>query len=581
MNSVKQLLTSLLLLCLVSTALTAQELDTTLLNRFFQSLEKRNEAMGSVAILKNGKLLYEKAIGYQNLTPPAGIPATTKSIYQAWSIGKTFISTMILQMVEEGKLRLETTLDQYFPQVPNASNITIRQMLSHRSGIHDYTQNPSPEPWETELEGPIDHHGMIRLVSQLEPDFAPGERFQYSNSNYLLLGYMIERLDSLPFTEALARRITIPLGLKDTFFGSGTTEQKSRKCYAYARKDQWVRVDEGEDAFNPSQVGPGILTTPAELTQFIEALFEGRLLSPQSLEEMIDIDDFYGLGIIKSPFSGHDGFGHSGGYLASRSNLVYFPREKLAVAYCTNGHVYQMEEIVQHVLQVCFERPFGVSVDRWPFFFLLLGLFIVFFTYRLVDRRSISYQRMLILGVIVPILFWAALWIAGRLHGDHDHVSQGLFRLDQFYTASGNFMAFSELITGFLSLAFLIGLIGFCRQKSIGILPVLPLAFIVLALLGPPLFPAPHPLSMPVSQLAIPGLLGPLLAVLLWRRPELVVIRWGSLVSLLLMTLPLIPLMVRPWTPIAHRYIGLIILLLYGGWSLWFLLLSRLRGLPG
>src|SRR5262245_21242984 len=113
----------------------AQTLDKAKLDQFFDRLSEKNKAMESLAIVKDGNVLYARAIGYSQINATEKKPLTTANRFRIGSITKMFTSAMILQLVEEGKLKLTDTLDKFFPQVPNASKITILQILSHRSGI--------------------------------------------------------------------------------------------------------------------------------------------------------------------------------------------------------------------------------------------------------------------------------------------------------------------------------------------------------------------------------------------------------------------------------------------------------------
>src|SRR5215469_15273243 len=124
------------LLTLVSfTPCSAQTLDKAKLDQFFDRLAEKNKAMGSLTIAKEGKVLYTRAIGYSQIDGTEKKPLTAATRYRIGSITKMFTAVMILQLVEDGKLKLTDTLDKFFPQIPNAKNITIVQILSHRSGI--------------------------------------------------------------------------------------------------------------------------------------------------------------------------------------------------------------------------------------------------------------------------------------------------------------------------------------------------------------------------------------------------------------------------------------------------------------
>jgi D-alanyl-D-alanine carboxypeptidase len=139
-----KLFASLLAFSLLASSKT-QSLDTAKLDQFFDRLAEKNQAMGSLAIVKDGKVLYTRTIGYGQINGTEKKPLTAANRFRIASIGKTYTAVMILQLVEERKLKLTDTLDGFFPQVPNAKKITILQMLSHRSGIPNLTREWDPQ----------------------------------------------------------------------------------------------------------------------------------------------------------------------------------------------------------------------------------------------------------------------------------------------------------------------------------------------------------------------------------------------------------------------------------------------------
>jgi CubicO group peptidase (beta-lactamase class C family) len=318
--------------------------------------------MGSLAISKNGKVIYSRSIGYRYIPDDEKILSNTETKYRIWSATKMYTATMILQLIDEGKLKLETSLERFFPTIANAKFITIQEMLGHKSGVHDFTK--------PEKEGPTISQGqtqsdMVEMISRFKSDFQPGEKYQYSNSNYLLLGYIIERIDSVPYSVALYNRISSRIGLSDTYFGVGSLDGVENKSFSYEFvENRWSEVSEGDfSGLVPGGAG-GIVSTPSEMNRFIESLFTGKLISKGSLSLMTDIKDFYGLGIFLMPYNGVKGFGHTGGYIASHSSLFYYPQDSLAIAYCTNGQVKKMEYILGQVLGIYFDKSYVLPINR-------------------------------------------------------------------------------------------------------------------------------------------------------------------------------------------------------------------------
>src|SRR4028119_236080 len=197
-----------------------QTLDKAKLDRFFDRLAEKNQAMGSLTVAKDGKILYSRAIGYSQINGSQRKPAITATRYRTGSLTKTFTAVMILQFVEEGKLKLSDTLDKFFPQIPNAGKITIAHMLTHRSGI-DFGKEPDFRSWS---RNPRTKDEILAFIARGKPDFEPGEKRSYSNAAYVLLGYVVEKLAGKPYQDALKKRITGKLGLKDTYAGTGKTD---------------------------------------------------------------------------------------------------------------------------------------------------------------------------------------------------------------------------------------------------------------------------------------------------------------------------------------------------------------------
>lgn len=561
---------------LLSTPVFTQTLDTRKLDDFFNSLEKRQEAMGSITIAKQGEILYEKAIGHRYLSGDTLLPNNVETKYRIWSISKIYTATMILQLVEEGKLSLQTTLDQFYPQIPNSEIITIEHILRHRSGIHDFIQNDTEEDWDAHIEVPLTPEYMVQLIASYSLDFPPNEQFRYSNSNYLLLGYIIERLDDNLYEFSLNKRISKKIGLTETYFSKNGLDHLENKAFSYQFDRKWIELDEGTfSGLIPAGAG-GIVSTTKDLSRFIEALFNGQLISQESLSLMLEGDHSYFMGIMKTSFENQTGYGHTGGYIASESILFYYPRDSLSIAYCTNGIVIRKEDILESVLKICHNRPFGISMNRNLQAFLTLGIGLLFFFILKSKFNDLtSTQNLLSLGYIIAAFFWIGIMLSGFLYDDYDYKRDGITILDSFYSRSGTVMAEAQFIVAFLSIPFFLGLYKCCKKMKVSVIPILPIVFFPLSLIGVSLFPFPAKLYTFFVNTIILVTIAPLLATILWQRTELFPIRLQSLFCFLLMIIPLGLLFSRSSIPVfVNDYFGLIQRLLYAGLTLWFVFLG-------
>ncbi len=333
----------------------AQVPDKAKLDQFFDRLAEKNKAMGSLVVARDGNVFYTRAIGYSQIGSSEKKPVSATTRFRVGSITKMFTAAMILQLVEEGKLKLTDTLDKFLPQIPNAKKITVAQILAHRSGIHDITEDRDLRPSRTK---PITKDEYTALIAKGKPDFEPDAKHSYSNSGYVVLGYIVEKLTGRSYAEALKERITTKIGLKDTYVATGNIDVNKNESLSYRYMRDW----EQEPETHPSLLfGSGaIVSTPNDLVKFIKALFDGKIVSKKSLSQMKTIRDGYGLGMETFQFNGKTFYGHTGGIDNFGAWLAYLPEEKLAVAYTANAKVYPVINIMNGIFDIYYNKPFQI-----------------------------------------------------------------------------------------------------------------------------------------------------------------------------------------------------------------------------
>jgi len=302
--------------------------------------------------LLNG-LVYSHAFGYAQLEPR--VPATPATRYRIGSITKMFTGVLIFQLIEEKKLALDTKLATFFPQVPNARDITIDQLLSHRSGIHNFTNDPAYVGYMTQ---PKTQAELLAIIAQPQPDFAPGAKYEYSNSNFVLLTCIVEKLTRIPCAQALQKRVFTKAGLQNTCYG-GKIDPQKQEAFSYETSGGGWQLSPETDMSIPAGAG-ALVSTPTDLDRFLEALFGGKLLSASSLAAMQDVRDGYGRAMLQAPFGEKKGYGHTGGIDAFRSVALYFPGDKLAVALCGNGGSFSPNEALVGARSIYFSKPYKI-----------------------------------------------------------------------------------------------------------------------------------------------------------------------------------------------------------------------------
>ncbi|MBN8857157.1 MAG: beta-lactamase family protein [Sphingobacteriales bacterium] len=330
----------------------AQGFDRIKLDNYFDTLEKHDKFMGSVAVSQKGKLIYTKSAGFSDIEN--NIRANENSKYRIGSISKTFTAVLALKAVEEKKLDIDQAIDKFLPSIPNAQKITVRQLLNQRSGIHNYTAYPDYLTWNTK---PHTEKEMVEIISKGGSDFEPGSKFGYSNSNYILLTYIIEKSFKKSYAALLTKYITQPAGLKNTYLG-GEIKTSANECKSYKFMNGWQ--PEPETDVSVSSGAGGIVSTPTDLVKFSDALFSAKLLKPESLELMKTIKDNYGMGLFQAPFYDKTAYGHTGGIDGFTSVFEHFSDGDLSYALTSNGTNFNNNDISIAVLSAAYNKPFSI-----------------------------------------------------------------------------------------------------------------------------------------------------------------------------------------------------------------------------
>ncbi|MEH3114122.1 serine hydrolase domain-containing protein [Pedobacter terrae] len=331
----------------------SQSFDKNKLDAYFDTLSKYNKFMGSVAIAQNGHLIYNRTLGFADINEQQKANENTK--YRIGSISKTFTATLIFKAIEEKKIGLDQTIQKFFPDIKNAVKITISNLLYHRSGIPDFTDDKEEFlKWHTQ---PKTEKEMLTMISKGGIDFEPDTQSDYSNSNYLLLSYILEKTFKMPYAQILDKYIAKPLALKNTFLGK-KINSKNNEANSYRFERDWKLEDE-TDISIPIGSG-GIVSTPIDLVKFSTALFGGKVISLKSLAQMKTLNGKYGMGISAIPFYDKAGFGHSGSIDGFSATLSYFNDGNIAYALTSNGTNFNNNSISLAVLSAVFNKDYSI-----------------------------------------------------------------------------------------------------------------------------------------------------------------------------------------------------------------------------
>lgn len=344
--------------------------DVKKMDQLFDSLETSNRMMGAVTLTVNGKVIYQRSLGYRNLSEKEKLKIDENTQFRIGSVTKVYTAVMIHQLIEEKKLSLATKLSEFFPNIPNADQITVANLLAHTSGLRDYAIGVSYDPNDPQawIFRPQTNAEMLARMAKLKPDFAPNEKRQYSNTNYTLLGYIIEAVTKSAYGEQLNKRIVKKIGLKRTRY-DGKINAGNNEAFSYVYDEgKWNKSYEQQ--LSVAAGAGGIVSTTGEMAKFINALESGKLISRQSYAKMsVPVDARFPdshLGIAELNLRGINkkAISKQGGIDGFTSDIVYVPEDKFAFALLINGHNYPMSKIFWNVMDIYYNRPVEIPSFR-------------------------------------------------------------------------------------------------------------------------------------------------------------------------------------------------------------------------
>jgi CubicO group peptidase (beta-lactamase class C family) len=296
----------------------------------------------AIAVLRDGKLVKAKGYGLANIELDVAVKPET--IFQTGSVGKQFTATAVMMLVEEGKVGLDDKVGKYFAGTPEAwKDITVRNLLTHTSGIPEYTESKNPKVGELfNMRADYTEDDLYQRLIQLPLDFAPGTKWQYSNSGYLLLGILIHKVTGKFYGDFLQERIFRPLGMTATRIISEEDIVPNRAS-GYRIVDGKIKNQEWVSPTLNTTADGALYTNVLDLGKWDAALYTEKLIKKASLEQMwtaVKLKDGktypYGFGWFLDEANGHRLIEHDGAWQGFTMNISRYVDERLTVIVMTN-----------------------------------------------------------------------------------------------------------------------------------------------------------------------------------------------------------------------------------------------------
>lgn len=293
----------------------------------------------ALAVVRDGQIILARGYGFADIE--RGVPVTAETRFQAASITKSFTALATMQLVEQGRVAMDAQVGRYLPQLPKAWHaVTVRQLLAHTSGIPSISAFERPPCPTAKSQADYVLGDVLAEVACLPLAFPPGERWEYGDTNYYLLGLLIAAVSGMSYEAFLAQGILTPLGMTATRLQRRTPEADVARSYRWqsGRYEAAPSLDPIVDEANGA-----LVSTVHDLARLDAALYGEQLLPQRTLATMWTPAETreglapYGLGFGLTPFRGKRRVGHTGGAPGSSTAISRFPDERLTVILLSNG----------------------------------------------------------------------------------------------------------------------------------------------------------------------------------------------------------------------------------------------------
>lgn len=314
----------------------AQKLNNQIDSLILAAMPNQQGPGGAFMVARKGQVLYQKAFGKANIE--LGVDLTTESVFQLGSMTKQFTAVAILLLAQQGKLKVTDPISKYIPDYPGGDKITIHHLLTHTSGIKDFTKMKAlAEIAQKEMTPKM----MVDFFKDEPVDFAPGERFEYNNSGYVLLGHLIELVSGEAYADFIQQHIFDRLGMKHSYYASDRKVIDNR-AYGYQKKESGF-VNKTTINFSVPFASGALMSTLGDLLKWQNALVNNKLLNTTETQKAFSRYKLnngelfnYGYGWHIKEIGGLTVRAHGGSIFGFKSIGVYVPGEDIYVVGLTN-----------------------------------------------------------------------------------------------------------------------------------------------------------------------------------------------------------------------------------------------------
>jgi len=345
--------------CSLFTIVSAQTLEAKIDSLIKIEFNEKDGPGGVFMVAQHGKTIYQKAFGKANLE--LEIDLTPDYVFQLGSMTKQFTAVAILMLEEQGKLKVTDPIAKYIPDYPSGDKITIHQLLTHTSGIKDFTQMKSLSSISQQEMTP---KMMVDFFKNEPVDFDPGVKFEYNNSGYVLLGYIIELVSVQAYDDFIKMHIFEKLGMKQSYYASDR-KVINRRAYGYHKKE-YGYVNKTVISFSVPFSSGSLMSTAGDMLKWQNALRQNQLLNSESTKKAFSKyklnngEEFtYGYGWHIKELNGIPVREHGGSIFGFKTMGVYIPGEDIYVLGLSNCDCHSPTQLTRAITSKTLEMVKG------------------------------------------------------------------------------------------------------------------------------------------------------------------------------------------------------------------------------
>lgn len=312
---------------------------------------------GTALVAEKGKILLQKGYGYKSFSNNS--LNNSNSIYEIGSLTKPFTAAIIVKLQEEGELSIHDKLNKYFPSLKNGEKITIENLLTHTSGLKNYTDIIGPED-SAIITNPVPKERILDIFQNKPLEFKPGTKFSYCNSGYFLLGMIIEKVTGTKYEQVVRNRIFDPLNMKNSGFDFKNLKDTA-KTQGYSVLNKYNKIESISVDSTVYYSAGAMYSTTGDLYNWAKAIAEKKLLTEDSWKQIFTpFKNSYGYGWYIDSLIGKSCIRHEGGFLGFMSDFYYYPQEDVSIILLTNEGNYgeSLLPIIMGLSAIVFNLPY-------------------------------------------------------------------------------------------------------------------------------------------------------------------------------------------------------------------------------